>query len=187
MQNAFPITDPELETIVLDAVGNVFSTMLDIEVSLVLSTEVNKEKHSNGFRLPLETDQILIAGTVGLIGKLTGVIYIFMDLSMALNFTGRLLDLTPDEIESEGHESVNDAIGELTNMVTGAFNNDLNKKGFQCRMTIPSILRGSNYTIEPMEDAVRRIFKFDCEGGSFVIDILIKEENTFLKYINHAS
>ncbi|MGY8696081.1 MAG: chemotaxis protein CheX [Verrucomicrobiia bacterium] len=89
------------------------------------------------------------------------------------------MDLTPDEIESEGHETVNDAIGELTNMVTGAFKNDLSKKGFECRMTIPSILRGSNYTIEPMEDAVRRIFKFDCEGGSFVIDILIKEENTF--------
>ena len=179
MQNVFPITDTELETIAIGAVSNVFSTMLDTEASLVLSTEVNKQDYGNGFKLPLDTDQILIAGTVGFIGKLTGVIYIFMDLPMALNFTGRLLDLTPDEIESEGHETVNDAIGELTNMVTGAFKNDLSKKGFECRMTIPSILRGSNYTIEPMEDAVRRIFKFDCEGGSFVIDILIKEENTF--------
>lgn len=174
MQNVFPITDSELEIIAIEAVGNVFSTMLDTEASLVLSTEVNKKDYGNGFKLPLDADQTLIAGTVGFIGKFTGVICIFMDLPLALRFTGRLVDLTPDEIEIEGNETVNDAIGELTNMVVGAFKNDLSTSGFECRMTTPSILRGSNYTIEPMEDALRRIFKFDCEGGSFVIDILIK-------------
>ena len=178
MQNAFPITDPELESLAIEAVSSVFSMMLDTEASLVSTTEVNKEDYSNGFKLPIDTDQTLIAGTVGFIGRLTGVIYIFMDLQMALKFTSRLLDLSQDEIEAEGHETVNDAIGELTNMVVGSFKNDLSSKGLECRMTIPSILRGSNYTIEPTEDALRRIFKFDCEGSSFVIDILIKEEYT---------
>mgnify|MGYP002633378560 CR=1 FL=1 len=178
MHKAFPITDLELEDLATEAVRNVFSTMLDADASLVQSREVNKADYSNGFRLPLDIDETLIAGTVGFIGKLMGVIYIFMDLPMAIKFTSRLLDLSDDEIEAEGHETVNDAIGELTNMIVGAFKNDLSNRGFDCRMTIPSIIRGSNYTIEPSEDALRRIFKFDCEGSSFVIDILIKEEHT---------
>ena len=174
MENAFPITDLELESLATEAVGNVFSMMLDTSASLESTMDVA----GDGFKLPIDSDQTLIAGTVGFIGGLTGVIYIFMDLPMALKFTGRMLDLSHDEIEAEGHETVNDAIGELTNMIVGAFKNDLSSKGYECRMTIPSILRGSNYTIEPTEDALRRIFKFDCEGSSFVIDILIKEENT---------
>lgn len=178
MEHAFPITDLELEGLATEAVGSVFSTMLDTNAALVSTMEVKSEDYGEGFRLPIDSDQTLIAGTVGFIGGLTGVIYIFMDLPMALKFTGRLLDLTCEEIEAEGHETVNDAIGELTNMIVGAFKNDLSNKGYECRMTIPSILRGSNYTIEPTEDALRRIFKFDCEGSSFVIDILIKEEHT---------
>ncbi|OUW16701.1 MAG: hypothetical protein CBD18_06410 [Opitutales bacterium TMED158] len=178
MENAIPISDLELESLATEAVGNVFSTMLDAEAQLVSTHEVGSENCRGGIPLPIESDETLVAGTVGFIGTLTGVIYIFMDASMALKFTGRLLDLSKDEIEEEGHATVNDAVGELTNMIVGAFKNDLSSKGYECRMTIPSILRGSNYTIEPTEDALRRIFKFDCEGGSFVIDILIKEESS---------
>ena len=72
MQNVFPIADSELENIAIEAVGNVFSTMLDTEASLVLSTEVTKQEYGNGFKLPLDTDQTLIAGTdkIGLSGVL---------------------------------------------------------------------------------------------------------------------
>lgn len=80
MQNAFPITDLELETLATEAVDNVFSMMLDTNATLVLSKEVTKENDRNGFRLPIDTHDTLVAGTVGFIGKLTGVIYIFMDL-----------------------------------------------------------------------------------------------------------
>lgn len=176
MQKAFTITDSELENL---ADGSIFSMMLNTEATLVSATEVNKEDHSNGFKLPIDTNETLIAGTVRFVGNLTGVIHVFMDLPMALKFTSRLLSMSRDEIEAEGHETVNDAIGELTNMIVGSFKNDLSNKGLQCQMTIPSILRGSNYTVEPAEGALRRIFKFDCEGSSFLIDALIKEEPTF--------
>lgn len=177
MHKTFPISDHELETLATHSVGSVFEMMLDSQVSLSSSLKINEEDHEQEIALPIESDQTLIAGTVGFIGQMTGIIYIFMDLPLAIKVTCKLLGLEPEDIESEGHETVNDAIGELTNMIVGSFKNDLSNKGYECRMTIPSILRGSNYTIEPAEAALRRIFKYDCEGSSFVIDILMREEH----------
>ncbi len=177
MQQTFPISDQELEALAVNSVSSVFNTMLESEAHLRETIKIDEEALEKGVNLPINTSQILLAGTVGFIGGLTGIIYIFMDLPLAMKTTCKLLGLEADEVEEEGHETVNDAIGELTNMIVGTFKNDLSNKGYECRMTIPSILRGSNYTIEPAEAALRRIFKFDCEGSSFVLDILIKEED----------
>lgn len=177
MQQTFPINDTDLETLAANSLTNVFETMLDAEVTLKNSIVIDSESNNKGLVLPLDTTQPLVTGTVGFIGKLTGIIYIFMNLPFAEKLTCKLLDMDPSELDSESNETVNDALGELTNMIVGTFKNELSDKGFECRMTIPSILRGSNYTIEPVEVALRRIYQFECEGSSFVIDILMKEED----------
>lgn len=177
MQQTFPISDTELEALATNAVSSVFNMMLDTDAKLDSAMKIDDAAYASGVQLPIDTTQVLIAGTVGFIGNITGIIYIFMDLPLAMKVTCTLLDLTPEEIEAEGHETVNDAIGELTNMIVGTFKNDLSNKGYECRMTIPSILRGSNYTIEPAEAALRRVYKFDCAESKFVIDILMKEED----------
>ena len=177
MQQTFPISDPELEALATNAINSVFNTMLDQSATLKETLKLSDENYSEGARLPMDSGVPMIAGTVGFLGNLTGIIYIFMELPLAMNATCKLLDLTPDDIDIDDHELVNDAIGELTNMIVGTFKNDLSNKGYECRMTIPSILRGSNFSIEPAEVALRRIFKFDCSGSSFVIDVLMKEEN----------
>ncbi len=177
MQQTFPISDPELETLATNAVNSVFTTMLGKTAVVDEVLKVDEESLASGIRLPLGESQPMIAGTVGFLGSLTGIIYIFMELPFAMEITCKFLDLEPEEIGIEDHELVNDAIGELTNMIVGTFKNDLSDKGYSCRMTIPSILRGSNFSIEPAEVALRRVFKFDCDGRSFVIDVLMKEED----------
>ena len=178
MPQTFPISDPELETLASNAINSVFNTMLNKTVTIAESVKVDEGSFDKGgVRLPVDTSQPMIAGTVGFLGGLTGIMYIFMELPLALEVTCRMLDLEPEDIDADDHEMVNDAIGELTNMIVGTFKNDLSNKGYECRMTIPSILRGSNFSIEPAEVALRRIYKFDCGGRSFVIDVLMKEEN----------
>jgi chemotaxis protein CheX len=78
------------------------------------------------------------------------------------------------EIDEAGHEVVNDAVGELTNMTVGTFKNQLADKGFPCKLTIPSILRGSNFSIEPVSSATRRIYRFHVGEHSIVADLLMK-------------
>ncbi len=177
MQQTFPISDSELEALATRAVGSVYSMMLNDDVSRITSSLIDEKSCSGGPSLILDPSETLIAGSVGFIGNVRGVLYIFMGLSLAEKITGNLLGLEPSELESEGNETVNDAIGELTNIIAGAFKTDLSNRGCECRMTIPSILRRSNYSIESTESALRRIFKIDCDGNSFVIDILMEEEH----------
>ncbi len=148
MQQTFPISDLELEALATRAVSNVYSMMLQKDPDSVTTNLIEGSDGGGSAMLSVDPSETLIAGSVGFIGKLKGVIYIFMGLSLAEKITANLLGLEPHKIEEEGNETVNDAIGELTNIIAGAFKTDLSNKGCECRMTIPSILRGSNYSIE---------------------------------------
>jgi len=177
MQRTFPISDEELRKLATNAVNSVFDTMLGSSPSLESVKRLDERGDAESMELPIAAGVPIIAGTVGFLGNLTGIIYIFMELPLALTATCKLLGLDEEDLDLDDHEMVNDAIGELTNMIVGTFKNDLSNEGYACRMTIPSILRGSNFTIEPAEVALRRIFKFDCAGKAFVVDVLMKEEN----------
>jgi chemotaxis protein CheX len=72
---------------------------------------------------------------------------------------------------------VNDAIGEITNMVVGSFKNSFCDAGYPCKLTIPSILRGRNFCIEPISSAQRHVYNFDCGGHRVVADILMKADD----------
>ncbi len=177
MQQTIPISDIELEALATRAVGSVYSMMLNEDASQITTTRIDETTGPGGApSLSLQPSETLIAGSVGFIGKIRGVLYIFMGLSLAEKITGGLLGLDASDLEREENETVNDAIGELTNIIAGAFKTDLNNNGCDCRMTIPSILRGSNYSIESTESALRRTFKIDCDGDTFVIDIIMEEE-----------
>ena len=82
--------------------------------------------------------------------------------------------MTDDELEQAGDEAINDAIGELTNMTVGTFKNQLCDRGYHCKLTIPSILRGSNFSIEPTSSVTRRTYRFEVGSHRIVTDLLMK-------------
>jgi chemotaxis protein CheX len=41
-------------------------------------------------------------------------------------------------------------------------------------LTIPSILRGRNFCVEPISDSQRFIYVFETEGQRLIADILLK-------------
>lgn len=176
MQETFPISEQAVEELAKNAVTKVFDTMLEIQPTLTGSMSVENQTYHLSKVLPIKPSQLLITGTVGFVGDFAGIIYIFMEMPFAIKATCKLLDMEADEVEADDCETVNDAIGEITNMIVGSFKNELSEKGYECRMTIPSILRGSNYSIEPAAVAMRRVYKFECEGSALAIDILMKEE-----------
>jgi chemotaxis protein CheX len=115
-----------------------------------------------------------IVGSVGFLGEINGLIYIHLDEAFAAWCTGQILGMAPGELRAAGDEPVNDAIGELTNMVVGGFKNALCDAGYPCKLTIPSILRGSNFCIQPTRSAHRRRYRFACGDQLLVADILLK-------------
>lgn len=84
---------------------------------------------------PLEGEHLL--ARVGFAGKATGQVYLRMDMDSSLRIASAILgipvaDLTP------GPE-VNDAVGELLNIMTGNFKSNLCDAGLDCRLQTPDV------------------------------------------------
>ncbi len=165
------------ETLIRDninrAVSDVFKTMLGREVSLTSAAEVadNKTWPPLG---AAEAVKPQVVGTVGFLGDANGLIYLYLGIDFARLATCHLLGMNEAELEEAGDEVINDAIGEITNMTVGSFKNGLCDAGYPCKLTIPSILRGSNFCIEPIGSATRQVYYFNCAGHRVVADILMK-------------
>lgn len=172
-----PATQQISATLIRDnitrAINDVFKTMLSRTAKLI---ETPAEPGKAWPPVPEVAGEIRpqVVGTVGFIGEANGLIYFYLDLAFARMVTCQLLGMTEAELDEAGDEVVNDAIGELTNMTVGSFKNGLCDAGFSCMLTIPSILRGTNFCVEPISSAQRHIFRFDCAGHRVVTDILMK-------------
>jgi chemotaxis protein CheX len=161
------INDTVFKETITRAVQEVFKTMLGKEASLL-----PPDPQSHGSSLALEAAHVV--GTVGFIGSINGLIYLYLEASFAREVAGAMLGMTNDEVDEAGEDVINDAIGELTNMTVGTFKNQLSDKGYPCRLTIPSILRGSNFTIEPISSATRRLYRFNVNGHRLTADLLMQ-------------
>lgn len=166
------ISDQAIRDHIARAIKEVFSTMLGQHAQLVDPPPAGGEEASPPLFAKQSQHAPYVVGTVGFIGEVNGLIYLYLPEKLARLTTCQMLGLKDSEIE--GDDVINDAIGEITNMIVGVFKNGLCDSGYSCRLTIPSILRGSNFCIEPISSASRRIFYFDCTGYRLVADILMK-------------
>lgn len=173
-----PATEEINETLIRDnitrAVSDVFKTMLGREVSLIAGTDVAESQTWPPHGSATEASKPHVVGTVGFLGEANGLIYLYLSLDFARVATCHLLGMSEAELEEAGDEVINDAIGEITNMTVGSFKNGLCDAGYPCKLTIPSILRGSNFCIEPISSATRQVYSFNCAGHRVVADILMK-------------
>lgn len=153
-----------------NAVDKFFDTMLPGSIVSFQDahniTPGEKETQSMG-------DSVVVS-MVGFIGSLNGVLYLYMREQLARDVTCQFLGLEPDELEEEPDETVNDALGEMANMIAGTFKNGLCDEGYNCRLTIPSILRGRQFSVETTSDVLRRIFNFKALGDQLTCDLLMK-------------
>lgn len=151
----------DMDQLVSTAVRAVFGTMLNLPVV----QEPNKSEVSHG--------EPHVAGSVGFIGTVSGVVYVYSTVSFARQVTRRILGLK-EEAANPREEMVNDAIGELTNMVVGHIKSRLTDRGMKCVLTIPSIVRGNEFSIEPTASTHRRFSFFRCADNQVVVEALIK-------------
>lgn len=172
MISALCLDETQFKQIVSNSVSSVFHTMLNLSVEMKGVSALDCDGVPVDFVPLTATGEMLVVGNVGIVGRLTGMVYLYMTHSFATRIAARMLGMTEAEVEED--ELINDVIGELSNMVVGQFKNQLDERGYACRLTIPSILRGSNFVVEPVRSAERQVFYFTCGNDSIAYDILMK-------------
>lgn len=114
-----------------------------------------------------------VAGAVGFIGEMTGVVYIYCSARLARKIAATTVGL--EESSPEADDLVNDTVGEVANMIVGNVKAKLFERGVQTVLTIPSIVRGSNFVIECVSNTERAVRSFrTSENHQVVIEVLLK-------------
>ena len=150
----------DLKDLVSSAVTELFSTMLGMKMQPV----------------PLESGfgngETHVAGAVGFVGRLSGVVYLFTTLSFGRQITATLLHLDPGEEVAD--EMINDAMGEMANMLVGHLKSRIADRGMPCVLTIPSVVRGSHFSVEAISSTEGHVAAFAAGENRLFIQILLK-------------
>ena len=166
----------EIEEMAKKAIEDVFATMLSMEIIPKTSICITPESRGQTPAPSLDTEEMVVSGCVGFIGDIKGLVYIVLKNSFGVTLTSTMLGLDEDEVLAEGNVLINDALGELSNMIVGTFKNQMSDKGIHCNLTVPSILRGKKLGIDnPASQPLNRYyFTYEAAGQEVVLDIAVK-------------
>jgi chemotaxis protein CheX len=146
---------------VIEATREIFSTMvmLDVEDCFPLTESVTKFHCS-------------ITGMVGLVGTYTGILSLHCPQSLAMKITSNMLGMEVEEVDDD----VNDALGEIANMLGGHVKMVLSKGGLDINISIPTVIAGEDYTINSMSDSDCVVVPFVTEGARFLVGLKLQKE-----------
>lgn len=108
-----------------------------------------------------------VTGVIGLTGAANGTISITFQedciLSIVSNMLGeQMLHLNGD---------IADAVGELTNMVSGQARKELEIQGRVFKAAIPSVIMGRSHSIAHYTNGPRIAIPFSTDNGDFTIEV----------------
>jgi chemotaxis protein CheX len=89
--------------------------------------------------------------------------------------TASMLGIKPDQVRSNAN--IDDAIGELTNMLGGNLKSRLADRGFPCVLSIPSVTRGKDFQIQSVEGTRKERFTFRFQQNNLLVELNIKESS----------
>ncbi len=145
---------------IVESTVEIFSTMVMMEVRE--NGEYNKQE-------PVMTDTI--SGVIGMAGTHKGVLAIHLPYGVAKSVTGSFLGMEVSEI----NEDVEDAVGELANMLGGSVKAILSGKGKDIDLSLPTTIMGSHYEFQPTKEVERLIIPFVCDVGEFIIEMQLEK------------
>lgn len=159
---ATKFSEEELAKYVIEATREVFSTMvmMDPADDYPIKEPINRFKCS-------------ITGMVGFAGTYSGVISIHCPVPLAMKITSNMLGVECDEIG----EDLNDAIGEISNMLGGSVKQVLSKGGLDVKLSIPTVISGEDYTVNSLSDNDCVVIPFKVEGDQFIVGLILKKED----------
>ena len=154
--------DAELINPFVKSVENVITTMAGISLTME--------------KLALKTDNRTwgdVSGIIGLAGnQASGNMILSFDQPSILAIVSGMLGEKFTAIDAQ----VTDAVGELTNMVSGGAKAQLSEKGYSFDMATPIILVGKDIEIKQLSKAPILMVPFITSEGKFVLEASLAKE-----------
>jgi chemotaxis protein CheX len=150
----------ELSDKIVESAQEIFSSMIMMDITV---SDVNDGAH--------HTLEDSISGIIGLAGMRKGVLAIHLPKVVALAITSSFLGMEVEEI----NEDVEDAVGELANMLGGNVKTILSERGRDIELSMPSTISGKHYDFQSTKDAERISIPFICDVGNFSVELQLEK------------
>ncbi|MBF0103417.1 MAG: chemotaxis protein CheX [Desulfobacterales bacterium] len=108
-----------------------------------------------------------ISGVIGITGKTNGIISVTFDESCILEIVSSMFNEKLTTIDRD----IADAVGELTNMISGQARLALSEMGHSFKAAIPSVIRGKNHTLMHIVKGPKIAIPFTTSAGNFTIEV----------------
>lgn len=111
-----------------------------------------------------------VSGVIGFTGETNGTVTITFNELCILKIVSNMFGEEMKEINSE----IADAVGELTNMISGQARKELEELGKVYSGAIPSVISGKNHKLESMTKGPKIVIPFKTDTGSFTIEVALE-------------
>lgn len=114
-----------------------------------------------------------VSGILGLTGnnsKLKGSLAVTFSEKAILKIVSNMLGEEHDHINSE----VCDAVGEITNMISGQARKELSEKGHSMEASIPTVISGKGHALKHVK-IPSIVIPFEIDEGTFVVDVCFED------------
>ena len=155
-------SEEQLAAYVIEATREVFSTMVMMDPT-----------DDYPLKEPVKRFKCSITGMVGFAGIYSGVISIHCPVALALKITSNMLGMECEEV----NEDLNDAIGEIANMLGGNVKQVLSKGGLDVKLSIPTVIAGEDYTVNSLSDSDCVVIPFHVDDNRFIVGLTLKKED----------
>lgn len=108
-----------------------------------------------------------ITGMIGLAGIHKGVLAVHFPKQVALDVTSSFLGMEVSEIDAD----VQDAIGEIANILGGNLKTILSDRGKDIQLSLPSTIYGDQYAFTSQADVDQVILPFQAPSGMFYVEV----------------
>ena len=108
-----------------------------------------------------------IVGTVGFAGSSTGLVAFHLSVAAAREITSAMLGIEIDEA------GLPDAVGEVTNMIAGAFRTRMAVFQAPWAISVPTVTVGSDFYIKPISTGERVMVGFAMDTHELFVELII--------------
>ncbi|MFY9943224.1 MAG: chemotaxis protein CheX [Desulfobacterales bacterium] len=111
-----------------------------------------------------------VTGVIGMTGEANGTISVTFDEGSILKIVSNLFGEEITDLDGD----VSDAVGELTNMISGQARRELEQAGRLFNGAIPSVITGKNHRISHITRGPIIAIPFKTETGQFTIEVCLE-------------
>ena len=111
-----------------------------------------------------------VSGVIGFTGEANGTVSVTFDERSILKIVSNMFG---EEVK-ELNDDVADAVGELTNMISGQARKELEEIGKIFHGAIPTVITGKNHQIDAVTKGPKIAIPFTTDTGSFTIEVCLE-------------